>query len=126
MKNVSLSHIDLELNKILSEYADDVKGAVIESVRKTGEAAKNKLRQTSPKRTGAYRKGWRTTELSVSPFGGEIKVHNKTRYMLTHLLEYGHANRNGGRTPAYVHLAPVRKEAEDMLEKITKGLIQDI
>ena len=126
MKKTSASYIDIELKKILTEYAGDVKSAVIESVRKTGEYARDKLRQTSPKLTGAYRKGWRVTELNVTPFGGDIVVHNKTRYMLTHLLEHGHANRGGGRTPAHVHLAPVREEANQKLEEITKAAIQNI
>lgn len=126
MKKVAFGEIEIELGKILDQYANDVKGAVAAAVRKTGNLAKNKLKETSPKRTGEYAKGWTASEYQVDQFGASIKVHNKTRYMLTHLLEKGHANRNGGRTPARVHIAPVEEETSRNLEKITKGLIQDI
>ena len=126
MKKVAFGEIEIELGKILDQYANDVKDAVAVAVRKTGNLARNKLKETSPKRTGEYAKGWTASEYLVDQFGASIKVHNKTRYMLTHLLEKGHANRNGGRTPARVHIAPVEEEASRNLEKITKGLIQDI
>ena len=126
MKKVAFGEIEIELGKILDQYANDVKGAVAAAVKKTGNLARNKLKETSPKRTGEYAKGWTASEYQVDQFGASIKVHNKTRYMLTHLLEKGHANRNGGRTPARVHIAPVEEETSRNLEKITKGLIQDI
>lgn len=36
-------------------------------------------------------------------------IHNTTPG-LPHLLEKGHANRDGGRTPGRVHIAPVEEE----------------
>ena len=126
MKKVAFGEIEIELGKILDQYANDVKGAVAAAVRKTGNLAKNKLKETSPKRTGEYAKGWTASEYLVNQFGAYIKVHNKDKYTLTHLLEYGHANRNGGYTPPSSHIGIVRKEINDCIEKITKGLIQDI
>lgn len=55
-----------------------------------------------------------------------IKIHNKTDYQLTHLLEFGHATRNGGRTKPEPHIRPIEekysKEFENELKKKIGGL----
>ena len=42
-------------------------------------------------------------------------VFNKKHYQLTHLLEYGHQSRNGGRVRAFSHIAPVNEQIGDMI-----------
>ena len=53
-------------------------------------------------------------------------MHNKTDYQLTHLLEFGHATRDGERTEAQPHIRPVEekysKEFEKRLRKKVGGL----
>lgn len=55
-----------------------------------------------------------------------IKIHNKTNYQLTHLLELGHATKNGGRTKPQPHIRPTevkyKKEFEKELKKKIGGL----
>lgn len=109
------------LNNYKEEIDEDVKEATDEVTRK----AKAELVQTSP-RSGAarktkYYKGW-AIKLNKSKKETYSKViWNKTNYQLTHLLEFGHTTRNGGRTKAIPHIQPVEEkygvEFVDKLEK---------
>ncbi|MEC2552607.1 HK97 gp10 family phage protein, partial [Bacillus tropicus] len=67
------------------------------------DVAVSKLRQSGPKKTGAYRKGWRKKKE-----GNGVVVHN-IKGQLSHLLENGHAKAGGGRVPAQVHIRPVEE-----------------
>ena len=118
-----------ELNKVvmdyLKDYKEDIDEEVVEVVDEVTRKAKDELKQTSPRgqgsRTNPYYKGW-AVKLSKKRTGVYHKViWNRTNYQLTHLLEFGHANRNGGRTRAIPHIRPVEEkynvEFVDKLEK---------
>lgn len=100
----------------------------MEVVRATNKAeatvakeAASKLKNTSPKKTGKYARGW-TVKKDKGTAGIETYiVHNKTNYQLTHLLERGHVIRNKkgtyGRTSPQIHIAPVEEWAVDEVVK---------
>ena len=101
----------------LTEYANEVTGYVKESVKDVAKETVKEVKRRSPVRSGAYKKSWGQTQIYEGPGGIRITIHNKKHYRLTHLLENGHALRNGGRTKAYPHIKPAEDFAARELEK---------
>lgn len=109
---------------ILNEYSTDIQEAIIEDAQKVAKEAQNELKNTSPKRTGKYRKGWRVKTVKGNGYVESI-VHNATDYQLTHLLEKPHLKRNGGYTAPIVHIAPVEEKAVKQFEKDVENIIKN-
>ncbi|MFL1695447.1 HK97 gp10 family phage protein [Weissella kandleri] len=101
MASIDLSN---EIAQALSEFSNDVEEDLEHEKEAVANEAVAKLKRAGSftDNSGRYRKGWR-----VKKVGTKFIVHNATRYQLTHLLENGHAKRNGGRTRAFTHIAPV-------------------
>lgn len=100
-----------ELARELQRYANVVEEELLTAQEEVANLAVSKLRQSGPKKTGAYRKGWRKKKE-----GNGVVLHN-TQGQLTHLLEKGHAKVGGGRVPAQVHIRPVEEYVIDELPK---------
>ena len=104
----------------LQDYGDEVAEDVKASVKSAAKTCAATLQRTSPKDTGDYDKGWRTRKAYESIHDLRMEVHNATDYQLTHLLEDGHANVDGGRTEGQPHIQPAADEAAQLLEKDVK------
>ena len=113
-----------ELAEALEEYADGVTDGVKEAVSTVGKETAKALRASSPKRTDSYRKGWRVKNTKENSQEKIVTVHNATDYQLTHLLENGHANRDGTFTPAHKHIKPAEEAAMRSLEEKVKIVIK--
>ena len=94
-------------------YTEEVGAAIEEAVKKTAQALTADLRETSPKDTGEYAKGW--TAKKEGP--GRYVVYNKKKPQLTHLLEHGHAKRGGGRVEGRPHIKPAEERHVPQLER---------
>ena len=105
-----------ELQAYSSEVAEEVKA----SVKETAKVCVKTLKQTSPKDTGAYAKGWKARKAYESANDIRMQVHNAKHYQLTHLLEDGHAKVNGGRVEDKPHIQPAADAASELLEKDVK------
>jgi len=107
------------IEDITKQYSEEVSRAVDRTGRALAKYGAKKLRVTSPKKTGRYAKSW-----GYVKSGGKYVVRAKL-YQLTHLLENGHANRDGGRTGGIPHIKPVEDEiglqAEPEFKKQLKG-----
>lgn len=112
-----------DISKMLTKYTEEVTKSIKEEAIELGNIGADKLKQTSPKRTGKYSKGWTTTTKSGENFIN-VKIYNKV-YQLTHLLEKGHATRNGGRTKAQPHIQPVESEVNEMFVKNVEKIIKN-
>lgn len=120
-----------DITRIVEQYGRQAREAVEKAVRKTGRETAKDLKNTSPKRTGAYASSWTTKVTRSSGRLVGVTVYNKEHYQLTHLLENGHVikNKKGeyGRTRPIKHIAPAEQKgiadfeeyAREELEKIT-------
>lgn len=104
-----------EIEKILTEYGDDVEGNLDVITKKVAQKGRSALRNTSKSNfggTGKYAQGWMVTPVKY-PHYTSVVIHNKLPG-LPHLLEHGHALVLGGRKVGEVqgreHIAPVEEE----------------
>lgn len=102
----------------LQEYSNTTSEQVEKILSDVAKEAQKKLKSTSPKNKGTYKKGWSVT---IERRNGKCvaRIHNK-RYQLTHLLEKGHRSRNGGWVQARPHIATVNDWAAQETEKRIK------
>ena len=112
-----------DLKLMLEGYVKSVDDAVAEALPKVGKDAVKELKNTSPKNTGRYSKGWRQKVESDGVNGTKLTVYNATSYQLTHLLENGHALRGGGFVSGKPHIKPAQDKAEKKaMELIEEGI----
>lgn len=112
----------------LKNWKENTCNPVINAGYKAGaEEGERVLLQGGPykERTGKYTKDWIMTNRNTRSgriTGSETySVHNNKHYQLTHLLQNGHASRNGGRVKAYPHI----DSAEEKAEKAATDYIED-
>lgn len=108
------------ISRSLNEYVGDVKLIVNEAAKNAGKETIKELKKTSPKQTGNYKKGWTKKVQNKGQGIKKVIVYNKNAPHLTHLLEYGHAKRGGGRVAAKVHIEPAEIKAADNFEQTVR------
>lgn len=121
---VSIDEMDQAINEQLQKYAGSITEDMKDSLRESAKDIRKGISKNSPVRSGRYKKSWAVKKLSENSTGLDLVVHSKDRYQLTHLLEFGHALRNGGRADARPHIEPAeeagKKElVESLKEKIS-------
>lgn len=108
----------------LENYSEEAASAVKRVAKDKAQKAKQEIAAGSPKKTGSYAGGWRVKRLYDGENGIRLVVYNATDYQLTHLLEKGHALRDGGRLAGTPHIAPVEQEINEEFSKEVKELLQ--
>jgi hypothetical protein len=116
-KTIPIDKLAVEVMDGLEEYAELTADVLKKEIQEAGKLAKNQISQTAPRKTGRYAKSWAVKKVSETSNSLEVTVHSKNRYMLTHLLENGHAKRGGGRVAAIPHIAPAEEAAVQSLER---------
>jgi len=119
-KTIPIDGLADAINEGLKEYADLATEDVKKAVKKSAKAVKDQINGSAPVRTGRDAKSWKVKTTAESSTSLEQTVYSPSRYMLTHLLEKGHAKRGGGRVRAIPHIAP----AEEMGIELFEGLIE--
>ncbi|MEK3814252.1 HK97 gp10 family phage protein [Bacillus sp. FSL K6-1284] len=108
-----------EISQALKGFTTEVEEGLEREKEKVAKEGAGILKRTSPKDTGKYARGWRAKK-----YGRAWVVHNATKPQLTHLLEKGHAKRNGGRVAGKEHIRPVEQKMIEEFEAATERLIR--
>lgn len=114
-----------DLQKSVASVLQEYEESMTETVQRvTNDLAKEGLSKVkaaspvsgkSPKKT-AYKSGWKK-KVIMNRLGAGAIIYNGKYPGLVHLLEKGHALRNGGRARARVHVAPVQDWMNEELRK---------
>lgn len=110
-KRVPIDRLADEVEKILTEYGDNVQenlGDIVKQMSKKGAQTLRSQSRGAFGGTGKYAKGW-TSTAQTGRLSAQGTIYNQALPGLPHLLEHGHANRGGGRTAGRAHIAPVEE-----------------
>lgn len=111
----------------LSEYGKTTTEEVDNIISEVGREACERVRAASPRRKGAYRRGWKV-KIERRGSRTEVTVHNAKRYQLTHLLEFGHRTRlRSGKygSKAFVAAQPHIGEVNDWAQREVERKIRE-
>lgn len=124
-RKIQVDQLSRSIEKILSEYGGDVQTDVTEAVKKVSTAGAKAVKASARSSfggTGKYAAGW-TSKAETGRLSAQGVIYNKDTPGLPHLLENGHANRGGGRTPGRAHIKPVEEKiVKDFEERLRKKL----
>jgi len=120
---VKSDEFSLYVQRALEEWDASVIIAVNVAAKETADEAAEMLHSAGDFSGKKYRKGWKVTSRQKSRGDVEQIVHNKDEYRLTHLLEFGHATQNGGRTRDFPHIAPVAAKCPEVFEQKLKDIL---
>lgn len=120
---MSNKDIAVQMAELLDEVDKRIENTIETAFRDEAKKTASTLKNTSPKRSGAYARSWTMKKTADKTY----TVYNKDHYQLTHLLENGHVVRNKkgtyGRAPAHPHIGPAQeKAAEDVVILISRSL----
>lgn len=124
-KTITPEQLSAQIKNILSDYAEDLQGNLAEATRavaKAGAKAVKSKARSAVGGTGKYAGGW-TSKVEEGRLYSTGVIYNGKAPGLPHLMEHGHANRNGGRTPGRVHIAPVEEQVvKEFEEEVSKSV----
>lgn len=122
-KAIKPEGLESAVSEILTSFEGNVTVAMKEAVEEVAKECVKEIKDLAPKKTGAYKKGFKKVKISENANKISFSVYNK-KYQITSQLEHGHAKRNGGRTRAFPHFAPAEKHAAEKLEAKVKASVE--
>ena len=117
-----LEKFNEEETEVFKEIVDEVADETVTFLKDNSPKRLRGGKRAKKYKPGSYAKSWKADTRFDGKVGKRVIVRS-TQPQLTHLLEYGHASRNGGRTKAYQHIAPAEEKAEKLMnEKLERRL----
>lgn len=135
--SINVNDFAREVLNSMKQYTEDVEVAINREVLQQGDEATEQLQDTIyPNATESgtakemtrrtwenYANSWTNKKVEGVNFTSST-IHNKKHYSLTHLLEYGHATRDGNKTRAFAHIQPISDKYSKRLEDNVKEIIK--
>ena len=125
-KEVTIDGLEDEVKRLLSTYSTEATSEVKALVREAADACNEEIKShiSFKERTGSYVKNFMVDKVEDTWTGAAYVWHvGAPDYRLAHLLEKGHASRDGGRTKAFPHIKYGRAKAKRIL---TEGVQEAI
>ena len=124
---MNITNIQEQVEELLDQYGKQCSEVVNESVHEVSKEALKKLKKEAPKRTGLYKKGWKVKK-NDDKFAANDILYGKeaSTYAIAHLLEHGHATRNGGRTAPIPHVKNVEEWAQKALVDTVEKKLKEV
>ena len=123
-KKISVDGLADAIRSQLEAYGQLAAEDVKKCVKSTSSYVKKEIQSNAPVRSGKYKKSWAVKNTNENSTGLQQVVYSRKRYTLTHLLENGHALRNGGRVAAKPHIAPADEAGRVKFEQDIKKALQ--
>ena len=126
MPRIKIDALGSELAKLMVEYASDVTEEMKAEAKEVAKEAARELKTSSPEGTGKgrkghYKDGWASKTEAENATSIGIRVYNRKKPGLTHLLEKGHAKRGGGRVEGIPHISTAEEHAIKSYEQRLKA-----
>ena len=124
---MNITNLQEQVEELLDHYGKQCSEVVNEAVHEVSKEALKKLKKESPKRTGRYKKGWKVKK-NDDKFSANDILYGKeaSTYAIAHLLEHGHATRNGGRTAPIPHVKNVEEWAQKALVDTVEKKLKEV
>lgn len=103
-KRIEASKMADEITSLLTTYTEEVTELAKAVVDKVSEEANQEILNHITFKDKTYSKGFRIKTTFENSRNKRNTWFVAKEYRLTHLLEYGHITRNGGRTRAFPHI----------------------
>lgn len=117
MNKVKIENLSGAVMEELKKYAAFTTEKVKDAVQNAGKTVRDEIKASAPSNTGKYGKSWTIKTVKETADSLELVVYSGNKYQLTHLLEFGHAKRGGGRVAARPHIASAEEKAIKALEE---------
>lgn len=125
---IKSNELKMSIKHLLGDLEQDTRMAIYLSTKFSAEKAVEELKHAGDFKGRKYRNSWTYT---IKQYGidTEAIVHNAKYYRLTHLLEYGHPIKRGGRkvgdAQAFEHIYPVNKKMEEWFEQEFRAYLEN-
>ncbi|OMF70509.1 HK97 gp10 family phage protein [Paenibacillus glucanolyticus] len=122
--DIAIDNLANKITNAVREYTQDVTKGIEREIDQTSKQLTKDISSNSPKDSGDYAKGWTRKKMSS---GGTIRyvIYNKKKGSISHLLEFGHAKRSGGRISGKPHIRPSYDQEVPNMENRIKAIIRN-